>query len=616
MIAWGLLSIFQLVFLPGFLVARVAKIKGATRTMILSLGLSPIVNYLLVFFLTALGIYHRWLVLLVFGLEIIALLYLIGPIGPTERLAAKKTNVITPASLAIFMIALSSVIYYALVYGGTIKDIFTDWDAVVSWDRWAMDWYDNGFPERTWHYPQLIPANWSLTYQFIGDARVKFFAKYYMALTEVFVLLAIFVTGISKRRVGYFSATIIVAWLQWALGSRGNGYVDSAVSFLALLSVLWILLSRDVEGDEQEKYFYFGAILAAGTAVTKQSGIWMAMAYPLLFLANRPLRDPALVRGFRLLPKLLLIYAVIIATWYGFKEIQILVGRDSSEIAAVTEQIHEGRSYLERIAFASAQLQEQLTLSSRIGLINWSFSIPGILVLLAILGLLIVSCRERIFRWLLGLVIAPFTLLWMLFFSYDTRNLNMVVPLIGLMAGAGLGILIELMPTGRFLQNVRFGKCWGTALERSRFFFASTGTIFFLPVIAAIVLVWLQQKFSDEYLIYKAVAKQRQIGGTKLNEELYRYSSANNITGLILTDYQYLGSLPELSQHYLLGKSQKNEFIELSKSPLVGYVLISELFANPNVSRYFNRLAEQGKIEFIFEANGWRFLTTCHQDCG
>ena len=75
---WGILSLLQILFLPGFIVLKYFQNKqmGFLERITFSFALSLIINFLIVFILTSLGLYQRLLVLLIFLGELVLVFWL------------------------------------------------------------------------------------------------------------------------------------------------------------------------------------------------------------------------------------------------------------------------------------------------------------------------------------------------------------------------------------------------------------------------------------------------------------------------------------------------------------------------------------------------------------
>ena len=657
-ITLGILSVFQLVFLPGLIVTRLMKLQGVGINILFSISLSPIINYLYVFTATMFGLYSQKTTLLLFGVELVFLIYLTYPllVKTLGQIINKKEVVsffkeyldetISKLSLdkeiskiffvTIFILALYNILKYYSFFAAINGSIFTEWDAVVSWDRWAVDWSRNHFPSLTYHYPQLIPANWSITYQFMGDSRIKFFAKYFMGLIEIYILLVIFILGIIKRQAGYFFGVIYTSALQLVFGSHGNGYVDSSVAFFSLSSIACLLIAEKEDNKSKSLYIYLGAIFAAGAAVTKQAGLWVALAYPfLLFFTNYKKENRKYAYNY--ISGILMFYALIIFPWYGYKEFQIQNSNDRSEIVVVTSLGRQDRSWTQQLEYSSTLLQT--TLASQI--------IFGKLIMMLLCVFMLFACRNKFYRFLLSFIVIPFSLIWALFVSYDTRNFNLVVPLIGLSAGIGTqemivkfgllnlrayskiklwfyrmkeSIFLRLFPLGSNTPPLTVEER-ARGLSRGRYLsfieiLKSIKVMYLLLLILTLSVFLLPIKYADSFMINVSLAKQKEIGYPWLNQKLYKYQSEYGINGLILTDYHHIGMLPGLEQYY---KQEFNgnlsAFLKERKDSHVGYVLLNTGWMSPKVAIYVRQNIAQGQMKIIFEEGSYLFASACRWPC-
>ncbi len=257
----GLMSIVQVAFLPGYLALRAARLAvgPVSRTLVLSFALSLVINHFLVVGLVLAGWYRPGVVYAVFALEAAlaawsAREWAAASVGETAmRLAiwarrsarsARREPLGRRLAFAAAALLIAAFGLHALAHAG---DIFQQWDAVVSWNRWAIDWAANGLPRRTAEYPQLLPANLSLTYVFIQDSTIWFFAKGLMPLFCLFLLLAMFDLGRRTKQTEYLWGVpiaygLLVAMLRFRFIS--SGYGDVPVAFMAFAGVYALLLAR------------------------------------------------------------------------------------------------------------------------------------------------------------------------------------------------------------------------------------------------------------------------------------------------------------------------------------------------------------------------------------
>jgi hypothetical protein len=224
MLFLGILSVLQLIALPGLLLIRLfAGKRGAIQQALFVFMLSLLANYVAVFALVTVRLYLRPVVLALFVLEFAAVLWLyrstlVGTISLKDRRDQISNSVklfgewlskdFLKASLYLFftVIAVVAILWVVWVWVANFNTVFQNWDAYASWDRWAIKWADNRIPGDTWEYPQLIPTAFSLPYKFIGTIAVKFFGKSIMPLFTLAIGLMLFDLGRKYRSFGYMLA--------------------------------------------------------------------------------------------------------------------------------------------------------------------------------------------------------------------------------------------------------------------------------------------------------------------------------------------------------------------------------------------------------------------------
>ena len=449
MILLGVLSIVQMVFLPGYLIVRTVRLGGSPlRIGILSFALSLVVNHFLVVGLVLCGGYRFGPVLGIFALEAALLGWSLrrwpsptladltaGAAGGLRELVAehwpsRRNDQPGILRLSVLAAAAAVMLGYAGLELARLGGIFTEWDAVVSWNRWAMDWAGNHLPRLTCEYPQLLPTNWSLSYLFLQDTRIWFFAKAPMPLFCVVLLLAIFDLYLVTRNLGYLLGVSLTYGLLTAVldvNFLGNGYADLPVAALAFVAVYALLLARHVpDGLAARKYLLLGAVIAAGAALTKQAGLVIAAVYPALCcLILRPgAADVPGPKGgrapFLKAAAAAVVIVALVAPWYTYKHFDIRSGHDWSAVGSLVA--HAGSTPGERLAHAGQLLTHRLPLLA--------------LVLLA--ATVAFGLHDRAQRWPVLLVAVPFPIAWAIGFSYDLRNLTLAVPFWGVAAGVGI----------------------------------------------------------------------------------------------------------------------------------------------------------------------------------
>ncbi len=630
-ISFGILSILQLTLVPGLIIAKLFRIRGFWENLIAAIGLSQLFNYLFVIIATLLNVYTQTTTLILFGIEVFVLFVLYFP-----NLNWRLVKVIVPEGINdffrtysntftskiewkrkftqffyyfVFVVSIICLIRYFILYIAQPTQIFTRWDAVVSWDNWATQWFCGVIPLNTEHYPQLWPTNLSLPYQFIGTVDVKYFSKYFANLLEFFIILYVFILGIKKREIGYFLGVFFTSWLLLIFGSQGSGYADSPVAYWALSAIVCILLANNRE--DQDRLILLGAFFVAGAALTKQAGLWLVLTYPVLVALLKSYEQK---KSLTLIFKTVLIMLLMVTPWYIFKEIQILTGIETSEVGRVTSLVLNKNNVSSIIGSAGSLFVNGLQ----------NNYLPKAITFVFLLVFHIFSYKERSWRWINILVIIPFTLGWVFFFSYESRNLAMVIPLIGIALGIGIQIILDIdtdqiskffhkgipLAVNHYLSKIMHGLVKIVLSIRIWLFLLLIPIIFILPF-------WV----SDNRLVTNSLIKQRSIGDVEVNQLLYDYKASNGLNGKIVTSYPYLGFLPELGPYYIYSPTNNPEFFDIFNDPDTGYALFNDHWWSAEVRDYVMSLVDEKKIQLIFtyptpSQNGtFYFVTTCHGVC-
>jgi hypothetical protein len=597
----GNLAVIQIIFLPGFLLLQPFKLKkvGIFSTLIFSFGLSLLANYTGIFLLTALGLYTAPVIYAICALECILLIKVLWPAfstplqqAATDGLANLRSMV---ASWSIFLpddedrkrnpsrliylvliviLLLLSVdafiwLFKLLIYN--YGEVFQTWDAIRSWNPWAVGWARNTFPDLSMLYPQLIPANWSLTYVFMGTSQVQFYAKWIMPLFTIFTLLILVDLGLEHKTLGFLVAAVIARYMiKKFLGDWiTDGYVDIPLMFFAFLSV-FPLIKAIYQTDPKIKltYVFLGALFTAGAGVTKQGGLFMVIAYPILayFLVIKDLK------GYQ--PRIplwagyLLIILVLVTPWYLYKEVTFIKGVDITGIDYVTHEWYGNATLFERITNAAISLEKYLAVY--------------------IAAILAFPLLNKTYRLILLAIVIPYTFFWAGYVSYEVRTLSLVFPFVCLVAGMGIDRFIQI--TLDFLSRLHW--------ERIK--------LYPLPIFIVAGLIFLGARLEaqtpNSVLIDTQVAQQKKLVLPRLNDRIYQALAAREPGAIILTNYPLIGYLPGLGEVSIY--NPLNTYADykniLSKNPRIRLVLYRQ-YGGVDFIDKFEADTKSGKQRFIFE---------------
>jgi hypothetical protein len=528
---------------------------------------SLILNSPLVYFLTAAGQNNRRAWLLIITAEAILLTLLNRPWKGLRVLPVPATEAPREApsfrSVSLASLALVTMLAFVPILIDNWGTVFISNDDVASWDRWAQDWFLNRFPLGTGLYPQLVPANWSITYALMRTADVKMFAKAMMPFFAVATLLLFVSLAWNLKDRIYLAGCAIAGFLFLQYLGRDflmTGYVDVALAFFCFLA--FYVLYQEGSGPPPETRF-LSIFFAAGAALTKQGGLLVLAAIALYLIAKRTQgRETGAAPALRWNTELAIAFVIL---WYVPKFYRATHGQ--SNLRLIFHDIHGGRNYAERLWYGCRIL---MGAGGRPG--AFLFAIAAALMLSAFW-----FTKTRGLT--LGIVLPAF-LCWGFFFSYEVRTGALMFPFVALVlcltlqcignraplpelpaywttAILLLGIGVLLYYSGDAVPRIRVNYTWPMILVGACAIVSPIVQVtrrlrveISVPALAAAIALLIGfaawPRYADSKLLPQQLIAQRQMGNPAVNARLYRLHDAGQLTAPILSDYWYLYSLPEL----------------------------------------------------------------------
>lgn len=527
----GLASIF-LFFLPGYVATHFLNSRGFIR-LFCSFGLSLLFNFYLVWLLTDLGHYDTTIIRTVLGVELV----LAGIVWFKERQRSHTGNDFLPwfANLPSYeknlwlMWGLLALVFGGLLLntakGAALGTVFGGWDPALSWNRWALDWYQGSLPHEPYHYPQLLTANYSLSYVFIGQP-LEFFVHavtfmFPLAIAAIFWQLALI-----QRSYLYLAASAIASFLIYI--NEGHhlslGNVDVMVAAVGFASLACLFLAED------KKAFWLGLLMAVTAALIKQAGILFFITYLTVSYQYKQVSRKFILQ-------MALAGLALILPWYARAEYLIYTEQNPSEVGYLLVDIHEGRNLWERfthavtLLFRKPNLEKALKLSPTAATVLFGVQFSAAVVLFAY------SLRDKFLRWIGLTLTLPLFFLWTLVYSYDFRNLSPALPLAAWAFAYSLVNGPEALGKGLafLLQIARNGK---VALQ-SVFIVGMLGLGAFLAI-----------NWTEERLLKSQDLQKMELGQAPLNQRLTAYFQQQTDADAILSAYPYFRILPGIKERY------------------------------------------------------------------
>jgi len=599
LVCFGIIGLLQNILLPGLILLKVFKIRGGLIERFLYLfPLSLVTNYLIIFLLAALRIYTRPILSLLIAFEIFALLFLFRRSFRTplkeilfiiEKSIKKELIPLTTTfsqfshsgreiiQNALWILSgfgsVSAILWGIHVWRLNFGTIFSGWDTLFSWNAFAETWATNQIPAFRGSYPQLVSANWSISYVLQGDNPVQFFNTLIPPLFFLWIFLMLFDLGFQKKETGFFFAAIIARLYDEKIDGDQifNGYMDVPAASMVLLSLYTILKGNDRSGKDQQQSIFLSLVFASEAAVTKQSGLIALIVAPVLI--HRCLK--AAVQQISQKQKIgwIIICSGIVLPWYFGGLIYWMMNPDTS--AQIIDQ-------------GIVQFNQRYEWSHKFYLIRQSLGKYFYVFLISLIGLPFVPKKYRLPFFLASW---PIVILWALFFTYDTRNLAVALPPLAILCGFAFDGLIQ--------KIILFMERWGVAK-------IAVGIPFIL--ILAIGLIIFINLLPDEKLRQEQDNQKKSLFGAGLNQELlYGVLGETHETADILTNYP---------AYFLPGYGNCCEKVDFKDSIMfeqklsqshIRYLLIPQFVENLSWESYdvLNRCTESGKCALLSCSNGY-----------
>jgi hypothetical protein len=586
----GLAAFLQITIIPGWILSR--AVRG--RPVAYAFGLTLIVNYLLAEWAVALGVYSPAFIYALWCVEGAAVVVLLWLRDARVEIPVQEWLQLDRPVVATAAAALAAVLIALLIFATNFGNVFSTGDDVASWDRWAMEWATGSQPS-SGYYPQLLPANWSITYLAMQTTAVKMFAKGIMPLFLLgSLLLLVDLYRRTKQTAWLLAAPVLLLFYQYAFSEPMlvAGYMDVPAGFFALLTIhSLILLDRDPAPAAVA--FLLPVLFASAATQTKQGAVYF-LAVALIWVLRRS--------GLRI--GIAAAAVVVIVNWRLLAtQVRVWRGLESTNLGYLTGAIHEGRSYWERCLHAIDLIRLTRGLEAQ-----W-FALPA-------LALILLAAAHPRGRRILLLFVLPFSVAWALFFSYELRTLAIIFPAAAYCAACGVevallrtgwwgraaavalcGLAIWMAPLRLFLRTVwaaELAHAWTWPLAFSAalavaLLIARRRVIEARPIdvnLAAwvvpavlIAVVLNATVLTADVLLKDQEAKRRLIGYPTTNARLYAMEARGELCGVVATEYWFLQFLPDLGQRFHghgFGELNLDAAAAITANPSVRFLLLPD----------------------------------------
>ena len=540
----GCLSILQIFCLPGIALKNIFKLDGTLLFNIIKIIIiSLLVNYLLITLLIYLKIYTKEVLFFIIALELIFILINLD-------YGKRKLNIDVSINLLVTIFIFILIIFALFKNTG---NVFYSWDAVVSYNEWAINFSNSIYPGGMVR-PELIPKLWSMTY-LITSSEIEFFAKFTTVIYPILILLVCLdEILVNKRPSNYIKLFLFCLYFYYQRNFILTGYVDTAL--VAIVTIFFYLLNKTTNYKTQS--------LQATTILVslgiKLSGLFTLFYF--LFLKKNSLIFKAIV----LVISLLYFIALYFNSFHNF--------------------------FGQTIFNEMGQLDDfNLENKIRYSLFLLKDSNLFYFLLIPFFGLLLNETRRILF-----LFIFPGIIYWMLFLSYDIRNMLFTIPAIIIVNS----ILIERvlfkikLLSNFYVKILNFKKQNIISLKFN--FKIIYSLIFTLLLFSSII-------FDNEKLKYNDLKIKNEMRGNKiLNYEILKLLNENKINkDNFVTDFQLIFYTPMFKEFF----NWNDNYLDNNKKNFEKYDYFLIYGHQDNVRDFINNKIINNELKIIQEINNF-----------
>lgn len=433
--------------------------------------------------------------------------------------------------------------------------IFDSWDAVVSWNRWAIELSGNTYQPLGAAYPILFPGIWSLVYEAQGTSEIWITAKLTMLMLPFIILMMMYFMFAQGRYLSgaIFSATAGFLLLRF-FKKLTSGWMDFPVAALLLigLTLLFYVVENNQKLDSKRKeIFLFAAVILGLAAITKQAGVFGLLPVIYLSVIYYFRKEITLFEG-----GVFIFVSILPAILF-----YILYKMNGTDLTGNLEHLRG------LVNINVKYINKYITSMMKIlGLAPW------ILLFIPAIFINFKHKKSLVSTQLAFLCLAISIVGYFIYTdccSYHNRN-GAWIPII-LTVVAMLGIIKqEAKILDKTKQKI-------IHLTSNRFVFCMIGCGVFLAGVSQLV-------FSSDDFMAIQIKYQKRMGIVELSEMIYNNKNHLEARGVVISGYQYIAWLPGFSPaQYHNCTSDECVFKAIKKKPgsLVLVERFSEFYAYP-----------------------------------
>jgi len=555
---WGMMALAQVLWLPGQLLLQPYKkyLPLLTRLLI-GVPLSLTVSYLIGVILLAVSCFVPWVLRSIVVVELIIMMILASrlstPHRPFWQRYQQAYQQVTSSIWGnmLFYSAVLVLLWASSIIVTRYGQVFWMNDSLISWNHWAQQLAVSQVPQ-SYSYPWLFPMNQAITYVMIGlppELHIDLFAVLLMSVFPLLCLLALWDRFLWQPQKVNLLGIVIIAWLMYSIfgGFLGHGYADIPTASVAFVTMMALLVGIDTKLPAHFFMVIIG-LLIVSTSVAKQAGIWFGLVIILLTAAWYR-------RSAKIIYVQLLMWLLLGVSWYIFVHFDH-PGRTEQLLYYLTHGMSHGEDGWQRVMHVFKEPHKWFWLC----------------LILALYAMKV----NRFSRWIVPGVVVLGTMIWAIGFSYDYRNVAIVIPFLGYCSAMGLAAIAQWPK----VQAMRTGMAIWTSNRTPTFWLG-------LAVLVIFVLSQEPRWSVAQYRSNQAKSFRQLLGPTA--DMLYGYDKQHGLEGTVATLDGTLTHLPptQAKVRYVL----PSQLIEEVNTGRIRYII-----ASVEYQPYIEQLLKQGRL--------------------
>lgn len=488
---------------------------------------------------------------------------------------------------SLFAFAIAAILGVTLLAAlRPIGDVFTAWDALASWNRWAVELSANEYRPLNAAYPILIPALWSLIYEAQSSSSMWLFSRALMSVIPLGVMALVAYAGLRRGLVAFLTLSLPLIFGFILKDPLYSGYMDQPSAVLAVGGLLVTVLALWEEDVARRNEFLMLGVLSVALAVlTKQHAIFAAFAVCSVVAIMAFRRQVTFVRA-SLLAALFLI--PLISFLYIYLQEQDTIWGNIKTLNELSNR---------KVGDQSKILVAARTIGAELPAWLWFTLGAG-----SLLNILFFRKSQAIFALLVAGLTIPGFFVYADCCSYSERNGMWILGHLSVSCFVGVSLLMERLNESKFLPGWLGSHTSGVASEGVA---VSMRTVQTFAAMSALGLVLVSNEWPMSRLLERQLNQQRERIVPRMQSIVNRNPGLPDSVTVVVSPLQLLRFHPDFSDKYRYCIPMKPKCFKGLPPGKTLYVT-ANWFENEQSLANIERLVAEGRFKYLDQERGVR----------